>query len=55
MRTGYIYSLTDPSTNKIRYYGIDCSHIVRVCNGKSKSGITHGIAFQYYNKNKYDK
>jgi len=38
-----------------RHYGIDCSHIVRVCKGKSKSGITHGIAFQYYNKNKYDK
>lgn len=29
------------------YYNIECTHITKVCRGKSKSGMTHGIKFEY--------
>lgn len=32
------------------FYNIDSTHIVRVCKGKNKKGITHGQRFKYYNE-----
>lgn len=46
---GKIIKVFDSVKSAAQYYSIpDSTHIVRVCKGKNKSGITYGIRFRYY-------
>jgi hypothetical protein len=46
--TGKIIKTFDSILQAASFYNIkDSTHIVRVCKGKSKSGITHGFKFKY--------
>jgi group I intron endonuclease len=42
-----IDKIFDSVTKAGKYYTIDPTHISRICKGKSKSGITHGVKFMY--------
>ena len=54
-KDGDVDKIFDSATNAGKYYNINSTHIIRICKGKSISGITHGYGFRYYEtRNKYD-
>lgn len=49
-KEGHVIKIFESAKDAAKFYNIkDSTHIIRVCKGKSKSGITHNYRFKYLN------